>query len=84
MWHLYPQTLSLTSPTSGSRSVGIVSLLTETTEFVFFLFTDSNGQFLKNLEITKKELRYLLSSLLLLIIVIVCHVLHSCVLIKLR
>jgi hypothetical protein len=32
---LYPQKLALTSPTSGSRSVGIVRLWTKATEFVF-------------------------------------------------
>jgi hypothetical protein len=36
---LYPQRLTLTSPTCGSRSVGIVRLRTKTTEFVFcFVF----------------------------------------------
>jgi hypothetical protein len=34
---LYPQKLALTSPTCGSRSVGIVRLRTMTTEFVFCL-----------------------------------------------
>jgi hypothetical protein len=29
----YPQMLALTSPTSGGRSVGMVRLLTKTTEF---------------------------------------------------
>jgi hypothetical protein len=33
---LHPRKLALTSPTSGSHSVGIVRLRTETTEFVFF------------------------------------------------
>jgi hypothetical protein len=33
---LYPQKLQLISPTSGDRSVGIVRLRTETTEFVFY------------------------------------------------
>jgi hypothetical protein len=33
---LYPQTLALTSPTSGGRSVGIVRLRTTATEFSFF------------------------------------------------
>jgi hypothetical protein len=32
---LYPQKLALTSPTSGSRSVGIVRSRTQTTEFVY-------------------------------------------------
>jgi hypothetical protein len=32
---LYPQNLALTSPTSGGRSVGIVRLLTQATEFSF-------------------------------------------------
>jgi hypothetical protein len=32
---LYPQKLALTSPTYGGRSVGIVSLRTKATEFVF-------------------------------------------------
>jgi hypothetical protein len=32
---LYPKKLALTWPTSGGRSVGIVRLRTETTEFVF-------------------------------------------------
>jgi hypothetical protein len=31
---LYPQKLTLTSPTSGGRSVGIVRSRTQTTEFV--------------------------------------------------
>jgi hypothetical protein len=35
---LYPQKLALTLSTSGSRSVGIVRLWTESMEFVFFLF----------------------------------------------
>jgi hypothetical protein len=33
---LYPQKLTLTSPTSGGRSVGIVRLWTQATEFVLF------------------------------------------------
>jgi hypothetical protein len=33
---LYPQKLALTSPTSGSRSAGIVRLRTKATEFSFF------------------------------------------------
>jgi hypothetical protein len=33
---LYPQKLALTSPTSGGRSVGIVSSRTKATEFSFF------------------------------------------------
>jgi hypothetical protein len=33
---LYPQTLALTSPTSGGSSVGIVRLRTTATEFSFF------------------------------------------------
>jgi hypothetical protein len=32
---LYPQKLALTSPTSGGRSVGIVSLRTMATEFFY-------------------------------------------------
>jgi hypothetical protein len=32
---LYPQKLALTSPTSGSRSVGIVRLRTKATEYSF-------------------------------------------------
>jgi hypothetical protein len=32
---LYPQKLARASPTSGGRSVGIVRLRTQTTEFVF-------------------------------------------------
>jgi hypothetical protein len=32
---LYPQKLSLTSPTSGGRSVGIARLRIKATEFVF-------------------------------------------------
>jgi hypothetical protein len=35
---LYPQTLALTSPTSGSRSVGIIRSRTHATEFVFYLY----------------------------------------------
>jgi hypothetical protein len=37
---LYPQKLSLTSPTSGGRSVGIVFLRTKATEFTFYQSTD--------------------------------------------
>jgi len=33
---LYPQTLALTSPTGGGRSVGIVRVRTKATEFSFF------------------------------------------------
>jgi hypothetical protein len=33
-----PQKLALTSPTSGGRSVGIVRLLTKTTEFIFYIY----------------------------------------------
>jgi hypothetical protein len=33
---LYPQTLAVTSPTSGGRSVGIVRSRTQTMEFFFF------------------------------------------------
>jgi hypothetical protein len=33
---LYPQKLALTSPTRGSRSVGIVLSRTKATEFIFF------------------------------------------------
>jgi hypothetical protein len=36
---LYPQKLALTSPTIVGRSVGIVSLRTKATEFLFLLFT---------------------------------------------
>jgi hypothetical protein len=32
---LYPQTLALTSSTSGGRSVGVARLRTKATEFVF-------------------------------------------------
>ena len=35
---LYPQKLSLTSPTGGGRSVGIVRSRTKATEFFFFNF----------------------------------------------
>jgi hypothetical protein len=34
---LYPQMLTLTSPTSGGRSVGIVRSLAQDTEFVLFV-----------------------------------------------
>ena len=34
---LYPQKLALTSPTGGSRSVGIVRVRTEATEFSFLV-----------------------------------------------
>jgi hypothetical protein len=37
---LYPQKLALTSPTSSSRSVGIVRSRTQATEFSFFSFSD--------------------------------------------
>ena len=33
---LYPQKLALTSPTGGSRSVGIVRVRTEATEFFLY------------------------------------------------
>jgi hypothetical protein len=36
--HLYPQKLALTSPTSSSRSVGVVRSLTQATEFFFVLY----------------------------------------------
>jgi hypothetical protein len=36
---LYSQKLVLTSPTSGGRSVGIVRLRTQATEFVFFQYS---------------------------------------------
>jgi hypothetical protein len=39
----YPQKLSLTSPTNCGRSVGIVRLRTEVTEFILFLFISSSG-----------------------------------------
>jgi len=35
--HLYPQKLALTSPTGGSRSVGIVRVRTKATEFSLVL-----------------------------------------------
>jgi hypothetical protein len=35
---LYPQKFSLTSPTSGGRSVGLVRLRAKATEFFFFSF----------------------------------------------
>jgi hypothetical protein len=53
-WHPLPQTLTLTSPTSGSRSVGIVRSRTQVSEFFFFVrktfrcnesFTRVNGRF---------------------------------------
>jgi hypothetical protein len=34
---LYPQKLTLTSPTCGGRSVGIVRLRTKTTKFAFLI-----------------------------------------------
>ena len=37
MTPLYPQKLALTSPTGGGRSVGIVRVRTEATEFSFSL-----------------------------------------------
>jgi hypothetical protein len=37
---LYPQTLALTSPTSGSRSVGIIRSRTQATEFFFVLYVE--------------------------------------------
>jgi hypothetical protein len=40
---LYPQKLALTSPTSGGRSVGIVRLWTEATEFSFFRRLDTGS-----------------------------------------
>jgi hypothetical protein len=41
---IYPQRLALTSPTSGSRSVGTVRSQTQATEFTFSLY---NNYFLK-------------------------------------
>jgi hypothetical protein len=38
-WH-HPQKLALTSPTSGGRSVGIVRLWPQATEFSLVLFND--------------------------------------------
>jgi hypothetical protein len=38
---LYPRKLALTSPTSGSRSIGIVRWRTKATEFVFARFLGS-------------------------------------------
>jgi len=35
---LYPQKLALTSPTGGSRSVGIVRMRTKATEFSFSFY----------------------------------------------
>jgi hypothetical protein len=35
---LYPQKLALTSPTNGGRSVGVVRLRTQVTEFSLFSF----------------------------------------------
>ena len=35
---LYPQKLTLTSPTGGSRSVGIVSVRTKAMEFSFVIY----------------------------------------------
>jgi len=35
---LYPQKLALTSPTGGSRSVGIVRVRTKATEFSFRVY----------------------------------------------
>jgi hypothetical protein len=37
---LYPPKLALTSPTSGSHSVGTVRSLTQAAEFSFFKFMD--------------------------------------------
>jgi hypothetical protein len=39
---LYPQKLALTSPTCGSRSIGIVRLRTKSTEYSLVLVT-TNG-----------------------------------------
>jgi hypothetical protein len=39
---LYPQTLAITSPTSGGRSVGIVRSRTQTMEFSFFYFSSAH------------------------------------------
>ena len=38
---LYPQTLALTSPTGGGRSVGIVRVRTKATEFSLVCCSDS-------------------------------------------
>jgi len=38
---LYPQKLALTSPTGGGRSVGIVRVRTEATEFVEHVMPDN-------------------------------------------
>jgi hypothetical protein len=41
--HLYQQKLALTSPTSASRSVGIVRSQTQVTEFVLFVHAYNGG-----------------------------------------
>jgi hypothetical protein len=40
--------LSLASPTSGGRSVGVVRVLTKATEFSFYLFSNIIGYFEEN------------------------------------
>jgi hypothetical protein len=47
---LYPQKLALTSPASGGRSVGIVRLRTEATEFVFHQTIAYASSFSNNLD----------------------------------
>jgi hypothetical protein len=46
---LYPQTLALTSPTSGGRSVGIVHSRTQATEFSIVFFTIGSADLLLRL-----------------------------------
>jgi hypothetical protein len=41
----YPQTLALTLPTSGGRSVGIVCLWTKATEFSYVMIVGSTPTF---------------------------------------
>jgi hypothetical protein len=45
--HLYPQKLTITSPTSGGRSVGIVCSLTQATEFFVCLFKGGSEMLLQ-------------------------------------
>jgi hypothetical protein len=52
---LYPQRLALTSPTSGSRSVGIVRLRTTATEFGYSLIIISTDDCISSMEIKSKN-----------------------------
>jgi hypothetical protein len=49
--HLYPQTLALTSPTSGGRSVGLVRSRTKATELLLFPLSERAAIFITTITI---------------------------------